>query len=77
VVSNRFVPRTCQVAAGVGFSMFLVKPDDPKVAKIPVFESDAPEVEAEVEEAPPPAKGAAGKRKAEPAAAKGKAKKAK
>mmetsp|Transcript_24918 Transcript_24918/g.73686 ORF Transcript_24918/g.73686 Transcript_24918/m.73686 type:complete len:462 (-) Transcript_24918:861-2246(-) len=60
------------VAAGVGFSVFLAKPDDPKVVKLPVFESTAPETAP-----PPPENGASagGKRKApEP---KGKAKKGK
>eukprot|EP00798_Chlamydomonas_sp_ICE-L_P030066 gene30066-35035_t len=75
---------THQVACGAGFTMFLVDSEaagEERMAKIPVFEIEAPEEEAAVEEEDPKAKGkgkaAAGKRKAEPAKAPAKGKKAK
>mmetsp|Transcript_4294 Transcript_4294/g.9316 ORF Transcript_4294/g.9316 Transcript_4294/m.9316 type:complete len:473 (+) Transcript_4294:148-1566(+) len=69
-----------QVAAGVGFSLFLAEPDEAKLDKYPSFESSAPETEvkggAEEEDGGKgkgKGKAAAGaKRKAEPAAGKGK-----
>mmetsp|Transcript_6849 Transcript_6849/g.11673 ORF Transcript_6849/g.11673 Transcript_6849/m.11673 type:complete len:475 (-) Transcript_6849:559-1983(-) len=57
---------THSVAAGVGFTMFLVDPEAPKVAKLPEWESTVPE--AEPDEAEPAEAAKSGKRKA-PAAA--------
>ena len=63
----------------MGFTLVLTSPEDKeKVAKLPIFESSAPEEAAGAEEeeaAVPAGKGKGGKRKAEPApkaAAKGK-----
>ncbi|KAL6753725.1 RCC1/BLIP-II [Haematococcus lacustris] len=68
---------THQVAAGVGFTLFLVDSEAPQVERRPEFESEAPEEACEEESDPGPSKAAAGKRKAapaEPAAKKGKKK---
>ncbi|KAG1659452.1 hypothetical protein FOA52_007922 [Chlamydomonas sp. UWO 241] len=70
------------VAAGVGFTVFLAKPDDPKVAKLAVFDSVAPEVAsgsaANEDGAPAKAKaGPAGAKRKAPETAKAGAKKAK
>ncbi len=55
--------RTHQVACGMGLTMFLVDSEaagEERIAKIPVFESSAPETEAAVEEAAAGVRGMAG-----------------